>query len=151
MQIHHSHDSDHSALMKYARKLIEYSKGLLEQSSSSTFLGAKRYDPVPLAPRFHKRPLLRIIDGDRSRTETAPHSRMEWQAIRTAPFCRDLQLAVINAGGVHAVVFPCRRVLRGWVKTVDNEQVYVRPTHWREWRDGNSALFSLVSSLEQGR
>ena len=75
---------------------------------------------------------------------------MEWQIIKTAPFCRDLQLSVINAGGIHALVFPCRRVLRGWVKADTNELVHVCPTHWREWMDGYSALFSVVLSPEQG-
>ena len=69
----------------------------------------------------------------------------EWQPISTAPFDRDLELAVINYGGVHALVFPCRRILTGWVKSGNQEQVNVRPTHWREWEDdARSALFSLV-------
>lgn len=51
-----------------------------------------------------------------------------------APFDRDLQLAVIDtAGDVHALVFPCRRVLRGWVDSQSGAPVYVFPTHWREW------------------
>ena len=58
---------------------------------------------------------------------------MEWQPIATAPFDRDLELAVIDANGVHALVFPCHRVLRGWVKDRTNVRVVVHPTHWREW------------------
>lgn len=56
-----------------------------------------------------------------------------WQSIATAPFDRDLELAVINTSGVHALVFPCRRVLRGWVKSQTAASVHVHPTHWREW------------------
>jgi hypothetical protein len=41
--------------------------------------------------------------------------QMDWEPISTAPFARDLQLAVIDAGGIHMLVFPCRRVLRGWI------------------------------------
>lgn len=66
------------------------------------------------------------------------HFQMEWQSIATAPFDRDLQLAVIDAGEIHMLVFPCRRVLRGWIKSTTNEPVLVRPTHWREWKDAAS-------------
>ena len=38
-----------------------------------------------------------------------------WQPINTAPFDRDLELAVINSGEPHVLVFPCRRILSGWV------------------------------------
>jgi len=56
-----------------------------------------------------------------------------WQLISTAPFDRDLELAVINYDGTHALVFPCRRVLGGWSKAETKERIDVRPTHWREW------------------
>ena len=36
---------------------------------------------------------------------------MEWQRITSAPFDRDLELAVIGYDGVHALAFPCRRIL----------------------------------------
>ena len=39
---------------------------------------------------------------------------MEWQRINSAPFDRDLELAVIDYGCVHALVFPCRRILGSW-------------------------------------
>ena len=56
-----------------------------------------------------------------------------WQST-AAPFDRHLQLAVIDTGGeVHALVFPCRRVLRGWVNSQTGAPVDVFPTHWREW------------------
>ncbi len=58
-----------------------------------------------------------------------------WQPITTAPFDRDLELAVIDGDGVHALVFPCRRVLRGWVKAHNKQQIEVHPTHWREWEE----------------
>lgn len=56
-----------------------------------------------------------------------------WQSKATAPFDRDLELAVIDRSGVHALVFPCRRVLHGWVKSQTGWIVHVDPTHWREW------------------
>ena len=39
-----------------------------------------------------------------------------WQPISTAPFDRDLELAVLDAEGPHTLVFPCRRILGGWTK-----------------------------------
>ncbi|WP_298108911.1 hypothetical protein [Bradyrhizobium sp.] len=141
---------NHVAVVTRARTLIKHSKGLLEQASTSTFLGVRHYDPFPLAERSKRVPSLKVIDGDQGRTERVDYSvAMEWQTIRTAPFGRDLQLAVIKAGGVYALIFPCRRVLRGWVKAETNEYVYVRPTHWREWKDCNSVLFPLATSLEK--
>jgi hypothetical protein len=38
----------------------------------------------------------------------------KWQVISTAPFDHDLELAVIEHGEPHALVFPCRRMLSGW-------------------------------------
>jgi len=56
-----------------------------------------------------------------------------WLPISTAPFDRDLELAVIDESGVHTTIFPCRRVLGGWIKVGMNRWVDLRPTHWREW------------------
>ena len=60
---------------------------------------------------------------------------MDWRPIATAPFDRDLELAVIDANDIHTLVFPCRHVLRGWIKSKTNIPVSVYPTHWREWDD----------------
>jgi hypothetical protein len=60
-----------------------------------------------------------------------------WQLIGSAPFDRDLELAVIDRDGEHALAFPCRRVANGWIGTADRQMVDVRPTHWREW-DANA-------------
>jgi hypothetical protein len=56
-----------------------------------------------------------------------------WKTISTAPFDRELELAVIDRGEVHPLVFPCRRILKGWIKVETNQQVDVHSTHWREW------------------
>ena len=61
------------------------------------------------------------------------HFQMQWQSITTAPFDRDLELAVIDGWGTHTVVFTCRRVVHGWIKAETKEPVNVHPTHWREW------------------
>jgi hypothetical protein len=56
-----------------------------------------------------------------------------WQSISTAPFDRDLELAVLDEDGVHALVFPCRRILDGWENSQTNARIEIRPTHWRDW------------------
>lgn len=56
-----------------------------------------------------------------------------WQPISTAPHDRDLELAVINRDGTHALVFPCRSMPTGWVQTNTGERIEVSPTHWRDW------------------
>jgi len=58
---------------------------------------------------------------------------IDWQPISTAPFERDLELAVIDQDGPHALVFPCRRVLSGWIGAQSKHRIEVRPTHWRAW------------------
>lgn len=60
-----------------------------------------------------------------------------WHQISSAPFDRDLELAVLDRDGAHALIFPCQRVLTGWIKAATRERVEVSPTHWREWRDGD--------------
>ncbi len=56
-----------------------------------------------------------------------------WELISTAPFARDLELAVIDKDGPHPLVFPCRRILGGWMNAATQERMDVRPTHWRDW------------------
>ena len=60
-----------------------------------------------------------------------------WQIISSAPFDRDLGLAVIDEEGTHALVFACRRIAGGWMKAATKERLAVRPTHWREWPAAN--------------
>jgi len=62
---------------------------------------------------------------------------MEWKLINTAPFDRDLELAVIDPESTHLVAFPCRRVTdSGWIDVETGRQIcfyYTHPTHWRDW------------------
>jgi len=51
-----------------------------------------------------------------------------WEPIATAPFGRNLELAVIDRNsGVHALVFPCRRTEEGWLDVLMDRLIEVRP------------------------
>ena len=58
-----------------------------------------------------------------------------WEQVSSAPFDQDLELAVCDRDGAHALVFPCRRSLSGWIRSATRERVEVSPTHWRAWGD----------------
>jgi hypothetical protein len=51
-----------------------------------------------------------------------------------------LDLAVISGGEVHALVFPCRRILGGWMDSETKKKIEIYPTHWREWSAKDGAL-----------
>ena len=57
-----------------------------------------------------------------------------WETILTAPYDRDLEVAVIEGDHVHPLIFACRRAPNGWLKVATSERVSVNPTHWRLWR-----------------
>jgi hypothetical protein len=57
-----------------------------------------------------------------------------WEPISTAPFHHDLELAVMEAGEIVALVVPSRRVIGGWVEARTGKPIVVRPSHWRAWR-----------------
>jgi hypothetical protein len=61
---------------------------------------------------------------------------MDWKPVSNAPFDRDLELAVIDREGEHALVFPCRRTEAGWIDAANKRLVGVDPSHWREWDKG---------------
>jgi hypothetical protein len=56
-----------------------------------------------------------------------------WETIATAPYNRDLELAVIERDQLHRLVFACRRAADGWINVATHERVVVSPTHWRPW------------------
>jgi hypothetical protein len=55
-----------------------------------------------------------------------------WQDVSTAPFNRDIALAVID-DEVHVLIFPCIRTEAGWMNAQTMKRVEVTPTHWRRW------------------
>jgi hypothetical protein len=77
------------------------------------------------------------FSGELERRGKIAASLLGWHAISRAPFHRDLELAVLDTDGPHALVFPCRRILHGWVKAETRKTIDVRPTHWREWASEN--------------
>ena len=58
-----------------------------------------------------------------------------WHSVEDAPFDRDIELAVIDYDGAHALVFPCRRVAGGWINAQTKAWLDVQPNRWREWED----------------
>jgi hypothetical protein len=73
------------------------------------------------------------IDHDQCAKERGSVGFHMWQPISSAPFDRDLELAVIDADGEHVLAFPVRRIADGWIDAANKRRVDVRPTHWREW------------------
>ncbi|MBB3351101.1 hypothetical protein CO660_01405 [Rhizobium sp. L9] len=59
---------------------------------------------------------------------------MKWRLVVEAPFEEDIELAVIDGDGIHALVFPCQRLARGWANALTGEILDVHPTHWRAWQ-----------------
>jgi len=58
---------------------------------------------------------------------------MDWRAVISAPWERDIELAVIDPDGVvHAFAFSCRRTFGGWLDAETGHWVDVHPTHWRD-------------------
>ena len=61
-------------------------------------------------------------------------SNVQWHSVWVpAPFDIDLELAVLDREGTHALVFPCRRVSGGWANATTKKRIDAEPTHWREW------------------
>jgi hypothetical protein len=72
---------------------------------------------------------------------------LEWQPIAAAPFDRDLELAVFSGEQPHALVFPARRVLGGWIDAETKKRIDLHPTHWREWGNTLSADWQPISTV----
>lgn len=74
------------------------------------------------------------------------HHMAMWKPILSAPFGPDLELAVLDEDGEHALVFPCIKGRQGWTNAATGVRVDIRPTHWRYWEsktmptDGGKSL-----------
>ncbi|TPL71515.1 hypothetical protein FJ954_18160 [Mesorhizobium sp. B2-3-15] len=61
-----------------------------------------------------------------------------WNPIVTAPFDLELELAVLNEDGEHALVFPCTKDREYWKNALTGERIDIHPTHWRAWQPSSS-------------
>lgn len=99
----------------------------LEMAKRWTYL-ARSYEFVESLERF-----LLELDKSTPQHESMGKKPPNWQPISTAPFDRDLHLAIIDQQGVaHTLVFPCRRILGGWIKSETKARLDIDPTHWQE-------------------
>lgn len=72
----------------------------------------------------------------------------EWKAIQTAPFDQLIEVAVIDHDGVHAFIFPVRRLAGGWLADGIKGRIDIDPTHWREMAEERAAcLYAISRSL----
>ncbi|TPK93951.1 hypothetical protein FJ934_16765 [Mesorhizobium sp. B2-4-12] len=69
-----------------------------------------------------------------------------WEPIQSAPFDRELELAVLDEDGEHALVFPCKKILGGWKNAASGVRVEIRPTHWRNWQRADRAMTDRTAS-----
>jgi len=59
----------------------------------------------------------------------------KWLPVSIAPSDIDLEVCVMDGGGVHALIFPVRRAKTDWVDAETRKRVDMEPTHWRKWND----------------
>src|SRR5690348_13360585 len=81
---------------------------------------------------------------------------MGWKPVANAPFDRDLELAVIDYDGPHALVFPCRRILSGWVNSQTKARLAPHGHQWsgepiRVGSEGNARSEAEASGLDVTR
>jgi hypothetical protein len=75
---------------------------------------------------------LRLFTDAMPSDQWPPH---EWLPISDAPFDTDLEVAVLDRQGVHALVFPCHRTTTGWADPSTHRLLDIEPTHWRKWME----------------
>jgi hypothetical protein len=63
-----------------------------------------------------------------------------WLPIADAPYDLELELAVIDDEGAHALAFPCERWLGGWINARNGlpMSLTIHPSHWRVWKEISS-------------
>lgn len=76
--------------------------------------------------------------------------RRMWKPILSAPFEHELELAVLDEDGEHALVFPCTKTRKGWKNAATGAYIDIHPTHWRDWRP-DKAPTDIGNSLSQLR
>jgi hypothetical protein len=67
------------------------------------------------------------------------HSMPEkWLPVSIAPSDADLEVCVLEAGQIHALIFPCRKSKSEWVDAATKAPIDIRPSHWRLWAAGTN-------------
>jgi hypothetical protein len=59
----------------------------------------------------------------------------KWLPVSIAPSDADLEVGVMDKRGIHALVFPCRKLGLEWVDAVTKKRIDIQPTHWRKGAD----------------
>ena len=59
----------------------------------------------------------------------------KWLPISIAPSGGDLEVCVIEKGGVHTLVFPCRKNGTESIDASTKKRINIEPTHWRIWSE----------------
>jgi hypothetical protein len=94
---------------------------------------------IPVDCLDHRQPrLLTQIKADCA--YSAINCIMDWNPINSAPFERDIELAVLDQSGEHLVAFACRRGVDGWLTARSNRPVDIHPTHWRQWTEKSETV-----------
>ncbi len=60
-----------------------------------------------------------------------------WQTIATAPFDREIEVAVLDELEYDVFAFRVRRTAAGWVVEGIDGFMFIAPTHWRERADND--------------
>ena len=74
---------------------------------------------------------------------------MSWIPVSSAPFDRGLELAFIDHSGTHTIVFPCRRIVGGWMDAKTKRRLEIELTHWREWKQESRRRRAPLVDIEQ--
>jgi hypothetical protein len=76
----------------------------------------------------------------------SPKTALSWRPVGVpAPFNADLELAVLDREGTHALVFPCRRILGGWVNATTKKRLDVEAYALEKMAALTRFLFAVFS------
>jgi hypothetical protein len=136
------------------QNLSDHVKNCLERAEEAGRRAKETGDPVRNADFLNLEKSWRVLARSFEfveRLERLLHNystnrALEWQPIATAPFDRDLELAIFGGEVPHALVFPSRRVLGGWIDAESKERLDLHPTHWREWVNMFSTEWQSIST-----
>jgi hypothetical protein len=62
----------------------------------------------------------------------------KWLPVSIAPSDTDLEVSVMDKNGIHALIFPTRKVGANWVDASTKRRIDIEPTHWRVWSENRN-------------